>query len=67
MGHACSVSDLGIKTERGETERNRDGEREKEKEKKKEPWHNFYGTGSPGGGFTSLKKAQQDQPRSNVT
>lgn len=87
MGHAYSVSDWGIKTERGEKDGEKEIEREKEtkkkekekqrrkkkierkKEGKKERKNRGTISMAQGllGGFTSLKEAQQDQLRSNVT
>ena len=75
MGHAYSVSDWGVKSEREEKDRARDRERgrerERERKREKEKESKNRGTismaqGLPGG-FTSPKEAQQDQPRSNAT
>ena len=79
MGHAYSVSDWGVKTEREEKERERETERERvrvreservrERERGKESKNRgtiSMAQGLPGG-FTSPKEAQQDQPRSNAT
>lgn len=46
--------------------RNREKERERERERKSEPWHNFYGTGSPRGVHLSQRSTRSTKEQRNM-